>query len=143
MVTQAKIERLISLFFTTARLIHERIRGPERIDPFSFLRLETLRYVAEHENPSMKEIADYLCITPPSATSLIDRLVKARYLSRVFDKEDRRVVRLSITPSGKRTIKRGFKQITGHMKKVLDKLGNKEINDLSQILEKLSRLYTS
>lgn len=143
MATQAKIERLISLIFTTTRFIRERTRDHERIDPFSFLRLETLRYVAEHENPSMKEVADHLCITPPSATSLIDSLVKARHLTRVFDKEDRRIVRLAVTLRGTKTIKQGFSMIAKRIKQILDKLDDKEINDLSSILEKLSRFYTS
>jgi len=141
MANQSKIEHLISLIFTTTRLIRERTRRPERIDPFSFLRLEALRYVSEKGTPSMNEVADYLCITPPSATSLINGLVKARQLSRVFDKEDRRVVRLSITPAGKRTIHEGFSAIAKRMEKVLDKLDKKEKDELSNILEKLARIY--
>lgn len=143
MATQAKIEQLISLIFGTTRLIRERTQGSERIDPFSFLRLETLRYVAERDNPSMKKIADYLCVTPPSATSLIESLVKKGQLTRMFDKKDRRIVRLAITPKGTKTIEKGFSMLAKQMKQILDKLDDKEIDDLSSILEKLSRLYTS
>ena len=135
------IEQLISMIFAVSRLIRERAKYREKIDPFSFLQLETLRYVAEKDNPSMKDVADYLCITPPSATSLINSLVKAGQLERVHDKNDRRFVRLVVTPKGKTALAGGFKKITTRMRRVLSNLNAKEKNGLFKILEKLSRAY--
>ncbi len=135
----AKLEHLISLIFKTRRIIQERIHGPGRFDPFSLLRLETLRYVKEKGAPSMKEVADYLSITPPSATSLVDCLVEAKQLSRVFDRRDRRIVRLVITPLGKKTLEKEFKNKIKKMKNLFSQLSSKEINELSQILEKISK----
>lgn len=135
------IEQLISMIFTTSRMIRDRAKDREKIDPFSYLQLETLRYVAEKGNPSMKDIADYLCITPPSATSLINGLVKTKQLERVFDKDDRRLIRLAVTAKGRGTLEDGFKKITRRMQAVLSKLNEKERSDLIKILEKLSRAY--
>ena len=64
------IEQLISMIFAVSRLIRECAKDREKIDPFSFLRLETLRYVTEKDNPSMKDVADYLCVTPPSGLNM-------------------------------------------------------------------------
>jgi len=135
------IGQLISMIFTASRLIRERAKDREKIDPFSFLQLETLRYVAEKDNPSMKDIADYLCITPPSATSLINSLVKTKQLERIHDKDDRRFVRLVVTSKGKAALASGFKKITTRMRRVLSNLNAKERSDLFKILEKLSRAY--
>ena len=138
----ANIEQLVSMIFTTSRLIRERSGNQEKIDPFSILQLETLRYVDEKENTSMREIADYLCITAPSATSLIDTLVKSRRLERIHDKADRRLVRLAVTPKGKEALVVGFKKITKRMQAVLGNLSEKERADLIMILEKLSQTYS-
>lgn len=135
------IEQLISAIFSTSRLIREHTENREGLDPFSFFQLETLRYVAEKNNPSMKNIADYLCITPPSATSLINRLVKAKQIERTKDKCDRRLVRLVITPKGEKTLESGFKKIVKQMRKVLSCLSKKERVDLIAILQKLSQPY--
>ena len=135
------IGQLISMIFAVSRLIRERAQHREKINPFSFLQLETLRYVAEKGDPSMKDIADYLCITPPSATSLTNSLVKARQLERIHDKDDRRFVRLVITPKGKTALASGFKKITTRMRKVVSNLDAKERDDLFKILEKFSRAY--
>jgi len=136
------IEQLISAIFSTSRLIREHTENREGLDPFSFFQLETLRYVAEKNNPSMKNIADYLCITPPSATSLINRLVKAKQIERTKDKCDRRLVRLVITPKGEKTFGSGFKKIVKQMRKVLSNLSKKERVDLIAILQKLSQTYS-
>jgi len=141
MNNDSMINKIISLIFTTSRRIQERAKDRERIDPFSFLQLETLRYVAEKDNPSMKDIADYLCVTPPSATSLINGLVKAGQLERVYDKDDRRLVHIAVTPKGKAAFASGFKKITTRMRRVLSNLNAKERNDLFKILKKLSRVY--
>ena len=136
------LEKLVSMIFTTSRLIRERSGNQEKIDPFSILQLETLRYVDEKENPSMREIADYLCITAPSATSLINTLVKSKRLLRIHGKADRRLVRLAITPKGKEALVIGFKKITKRMQTILSNLDEKEKADLIMILGKLSQAYS-
>ena len=136
------LEKLVSMIFTTSRLIRERSGNQEKIDPFSILQLETLRYVDEKENPSMREIADYLCITAPSATSLINTLVKSKRLLRIHGKADRRLVRLAITPKGKEALVIGFKKIRKRMQTILSNLDEKEKADLIMILGKLSQAYS-
>lgn len=137
----SNLGQLTSMIFTTSRLIRERTKDREKIDPLSYLQLGTLRYVAEKDNPPMKDIADYLCITPPSATSLINSLVKAKQLERIHDKDDRRLIRLAITSKGKKRLGDGFKKITARLRKILSHLSEKERDDFIRILEKLSRVY--
>ena len=136
------IEELILAIFYTSHLIREHTENREGLNPFSFFQLETLRYVAEKNNPSMKNIADYLCITPPSATSLINRLVKVKQIERTKDKCDRRLVRLVITPKGKKALGSGLKKIVKQMRKVLSCLSKKERVDLIAILQRLSQTYS-
>lgn len=141
MQNKSKINRIISLIFTTSRLIREKSKGKEHPDPFSFLQFETLRYVAEKENPLMKDVADYLYITPPSATSLIDGLVTAKMLERNSDKNDRRIIRVSITPRGQKILDTGFSETANRMRRILTKLDEMDQKNLIEILEKLSRSY--
>ena len=136
------INHIISLIFKASRLIHEQLRKEKKYpDLFSGLRLEALRYIAEKKNPLMKEVADYFCITPPSATSLINPLVKSGALRRVYDKDDRRVVRLFITSKGRKELKRGLSEVDNNMRKILTQLNTDEQKNLIKILEKLSKIY--
>ena len=136
------IEQIISLFFTTSRLIYKQSKGKDRPDFFSFLQLETLGYVKDNKKPLMKEVAGFLSITPPSATPLINRLVRLGMLERCFDKNDRRAIRLSITPKGQKMLKKEIEKISIQMQKTLVRLNHKEQKNLAEILQKVQRAYS-
>ncbi len=135
-------DRLISLIFRTKQLIRERA-GKAKMEFSSYLQLMALRYVDEKKNSTMHELSDYLCVTPPSVTSLVDTLVRAKQLRRVLDKHDRRIVRLAATPSGKRALADGFKKMTAGMREVIGMLDAKERQDLERILTKIFHLYSA
>ncbi|MEJ0002295.1 MAG: MarR family transcriptional regulator [bacterium] len=56
----------------------------------SLAHFEVLKYIAEEGSPYMKDIAKRLHITPPSASTLIDALVKQGLVHRAQMPEDRR-----------------------------------------------------
>lgn len=127
-------ERLISLFFNMGR--NMRHHSPKH-DPMSLLKFETLRYVAEAKRIQMKEIANLLSITAPSATSLINGLVKTGALKRVHNDNDRRSVYLEITAEGKKFVEQGRKQLFTSVACCLNSLTSKEKESLITILEKI------
>ena len=135
------IGKVISLVFSVSRLIREKYVYDKSSSQLSYLNLETLRYVKEKKDPLMKNVADYLCITPPSATSLIDSLVKVDLLKRIFDDNDRRSIRLKITNQGKKMIGKNLVEITARMKKALSPLNKEEQEKLIKILKKLSKSH--
>jgi DNA-binding MarR family transcriptional regulator len=129
--------KAISLIFSVSRQIKEKYRD-ERKNSISGMQLEALRYVKE-KNPLMKEVADYLCVAPPSATSLVGHLAKAGLAKRIQDSQDRRVVKLSITERGKKELREGEERIAGRMKKILSYLSEKEKENLIRILKKITK----
>ncbi len=131
-----QLDHLITLLFGVAKQTKEYIKSAAGIT-LSPAQLQTLKYVQDHKNPFMKDLAGYLCVAPPSATSLIDHLVKEEYLKRVADVSDRRIVRLEITPNGKRELKKSYTNIAKHIKETLKVLNKKETEQFITILEKL------
>jgi DNA-binding MarR family transcriptional regulator len=69
-------------------------------------QLHALASVHAKGGMTMKELADALQVSSPSATTFVDRLVGMKYLSRIHDVENRRIVRLTVTPAGKRILVR-------------------------------------
>jgi DNA-binding MarR family transcriptional regulator len=136
----SKIEYLVSLFFYTGRLVKEKSHPGDTMDPISMLQLETLRLI-EEEKPTMKRIAESLRIKSPSATSLVNSLVKAGHVKRKQSSADRRVVRMIITSKGKVFLKKGFRQVTEKTKEVLSKLKKKQIDDFIKIMEEIRKAY--
>lgn len=133
-----KTGHLISLILNTIKMVHEQTLGANKLDPFTFLRLKTLRFISENPESSMRDVARYFHITPPSATSIISALVKMDYVKRVYDKSDRRVIRLQITAEGGKNLKDGFEEVGRRIKKMLSALNLKEKNELAKIMKKIS-----
>lgn len=142
-----RIEYLISLFFNTGRLIKEQSCKNKNQRPtsihhqhFSMLRIEVVQLI-EAEKPTMKRIAEYLHIKAPSATSLINGLVKVGYIKRITDGKDRRMVQMAITDKGKVFLKDGLKQMTEKLKEVLLKLEQKQIDNFIKMMEEINNVY--
>jgi len=139
---QDKRKKLISLLFNTGRAMKEHFHD-EKKAKISLLHMETLGYVLEHEKPSMKHIADHLCITPASTSSLADGLVEEGFLERLLEKEDRRVVKLQITPKGKEFFKKGMEHANEKMETVFEGLDDDEIEFFIHILEKFIKIISN
>ena len=135
---KSDVTKLISSLMNTQRLIGDKIRRDEDVGFFSITQVEILRYIDVEMQPLMREVAEYLKVTPPSVTFLIDPLVRAGKLRRLSDKKDRRIVRLAITAKGKRALNEGFKKIKGRVGGVFEKLNKKEINNLIKIHQKIA-----
>jgi DNA-binding MarR family transcriptional regulator len=133
-----RLGRIISLIFMMRQLSHEHI-AKEKDNSFSFLQFITLRYIKE-KKPLMKEVAEFLAITPPSATSLIKTLSEVGLIKRLAEKNDRRIVRIVITKKGERGLDKWQKKIAGNMRKRLESLDKGEQDNLVQILTKLSKI---
>jgi DNA-binding MarR family transcriptional regulator len=131
-------DELVPLIFSTMRSIRSRADNCHKTDPLSFLHFITLAIVEDKVKPTMKEMAGILLIKSPSPTDIINRLVKAGELKRILDKDDRRLVRLTLTPKGKGVLKRGQKYIANKMKIMLAKLNAKEHDQLCRLLKKIT-----
>jgi DNA-binding MarR family transcriptional regulator len=75
--------------------------------------------------PTVGELADHLLLKHHSVVELVDRTEAAGYVKRVVDGDDRRVVRLSLTRSGRR---------------VLDHLSANHLEELARLAPIVGRL---
>ena len=71
------------------------------LTPTQHQLLLAIRGHPDRRGPSVGELADYLCIRHHSAVQLIDRTEQLGLITRNrVDSEDRRLVRLTLTPAG-------------------------------------------
>lgn len=130
------VDELMEVVFLIRQVV-EKMHREKYKGTFSPLHLFTLHFIDIKKNPSMKEVADFLLVTPSSATSLIDSMVRAKILMRVFDKKDRRAVRIKITPTGEKTFKEGHKFMDMQIRKVFSCLNLAELKQLLSIYRKI------
>jgi DNA-binding MarR family transcriptional regulator len=119
------------LFSKTAKLFSQalfyRIVRPtlnELMDgDLTEVQLACLRFVFLHPDPSVGAIADGLSFSNAASAKLVDRLVKKKLLSREEDQQDRRVLKIKLTPEGQ---------------KLLDTIEKIEAQQFDAVLQRLS-----
>jgi len=93
----------------------------------------------------MSTISKKLCVTKPSITALIDKLVEEKMVSRQHEKGDRRVIKISLTEKGKNYLIQSRNETKETIKKNLSTLSESDFNklfkaseDMIQILSKIN-----
>mgnify|MGYP001561011936 CR=1 FL=1 len=129
---------LSELFFETRQIIKQKQPGTGASDPNAWMRLQTMQFIDRGDSVTMHDVAAYLRIKAPSATSLIAHLVTRGMIAREVG-QDRRVVRLSLTPLGKKTLKEYGSSSEKMMRHAFSKLEEAEVGSLCSILKKLIR----
>lgn len=104
----------------------------------NMLQMHALLHMREHEGMTMKEIAQHLKITSPSATSFVNRLVTMGWVERSADSSNRKLVRLNVSQKGLSLLQTNLNQRKEDLRKILSLLSAKDREDLSRILSSLS-----
>jgi DNA-binding MarR family transcriptional regulator len=130
------LSELAMLIANAGRLLHQRMHEAGG-DQFSMLHFKIISFVAERKRASMKEVAKFLGITPPSATVLVNRLVKTGELKRVLDSNDRRTVNVAATVSGVKQLGTCRRQMAKRLSAVVARLTPDENMQLTSILKRL------
>ncbi len=127
-------ERLASMQQQLKR-IRETSRGNPEERPFLFRILFALR--SSEKPPTMGELSAELGIPLSSATRMADGLVRAKFVERLQDRNDRRVVRLCMTQRGNQFIETAKSYMKERVLRVLRHFSEDEQAQLIRLLGKL------
>lgn len=130
---------IASALFNAFTMLKNRLGFKARLFHLPLAQMETLRMISQKKQVLMKEVADFLAITPPSATVLINTLAKAGYVKRNSDKDDRRSIHLSLTKKGLTVLQKGVEERCKDLEKLMANLNHKEQLQLVSILKKMTR----
>lgn len=131
-------ESILTLMFEVGRMIrHACIADDAASLPLSYL--ETLRFIGAEKDPTMRDIAGYLRITAPSATAIVEALVKESFITRREDAKDRRLVRLSLSAKGKQVIAKTMQTRMKVLRGIVGSLSASDRRELKRILSLLMK----
>ena len=100
-------------------------------------QLGVLEHLSRNREIPMNELARHLAITRPAATGLADRLIAQGLVARQGDRADRRVVRIRLTPKGRRVLD----NIWGQKRRMIQQVfGQISPSDRTQYLSTLERV---
>ncbi len=99
-------------------------------------QISALQYIYHIPNITLKGLAECLVIAQSSASELVDRLVKMKYLERRVSPEDRRKIILNLSPKGKRFIEQHIKETKEFYEKSLSQLSLQEQREYLHAMKK-------
>ncbi|NFA43130.1 MarR family transcriptional regulator [Clostridium botulinum] len=99
-------------------------------------------HVFMKEGCSLSELSKKLCISKPSASNLIDRMVSSELVTRISNSEDRRSIKILITSKGIKIIEQAINRDKDFRLQILNFLSNEERQTLYKILVKMEKNMT-
>ncbi|MHB8660552.1 MAG: MarR family winged helix-turn-helix transcriptional regulator [Minisyncoccota bacterium] len=136
------VAHAMSLFSAIRRIMRTKLAKGKKLDPSTWVRIETLKFIADYDKPKMKDIANYLSITAPSATSLVGDLMKKELVTSYTDLRDRRTSRLALTKKGKTELKKAVTRGTEILGKLFAALPEEEFTAFTHALEQIKKAAT-
>ncbi|HSD98263.1 MAG TPA: MarR family transcriptional regulator [Patescibacteria group bacterium] len=131
--------RIIDTIFSFYRCMREKSGIKSPFASLSIVQLQTLIFLAKTTSSSMTDIAQYLHIELPSATTLVENLVKTGLVSKKQDKNDKRSVHIFLTVKGKRLLQKAKKERGKRLSVLLTTLTATEKKQFLLILTKLTK----
>jgi len=135
---QQAIQRYTAAMF----LIDRKLTGMIRELVPSELTVEqykVLSYIRVRGKCTSSELADAFCVGKSSVTAIITRLVDKKWIRRMPDEKDRRVIALSLTGDGERVAKEIDRKIEEVLAGYLNHFTDEEASQFLATYEKLAQ----
>ena len=109
----------------------------------TFPQFFLLDYLNKHGSSTMTTLAKFMGVTTAAMTGIIERLVESGYCQRVYDANDRRLIRMKIASSGQRIVKKVNQERRRMIIDIFSKLPSKIRQDYLRSLRYIHETITS
>jgi DNA-binding MarR family transcriptional regulator len=123
------------------RAIREQMRSG-RAASLSVAQFRLLLFVRRNPGTSLSAAAEHLGTTLPAASQLVERLVRAGFVTRIQHPEERRRVELRLTESGGATLAECDARTRAWLCERLSGLGEAQLDHLAATLGELRELLS-
>ena len=137
-----KMDKLIDNLLAYIPLLNLEIMNPKELKdqlPRDYSIILASKY---YENQPISVLADKLSISRSHMTAHIDQLVKAGLLKKVPDENDRRFIRVVVTPEGKNVRAECRKAFEEHTKQKLSILTSEELDEFDKSMQTIRNVVS-
>jgi MarR family transcriptional regulator, 2-MHQ and catechol-resistance regulon repressor len=137
-----KLDQAVETIFVTMPMLFKTIlHNPEALghDPMSS-EFRLVAVVSRHGSMAISRIADFLNVSKPNMTKLVDKLIEEGKIKRVSDLKDRRVTKIEITDVGVAYMENCMDSAKHYAKKKLSALTPQELDTLYNSLDNLLKI---
>ncbi len=129
---------VIPLIMRTIRVEMRHRRAADLTVP----QFRTLAYISQRPGASLSEVAEFIGLTPPSASTLVDGLVTRSLVVRQTSSADRRRILLTLTASGQAILEAALSGTQARLAEILAALSPDECRTAIQALQALRPIFT-
>ncbi len=138
MIKTSTPDRIITQWMEITRLLRQSMmHGCKPGIGMNPMQMHALMIIQEHEGLTMTELAKFLRVTSPSATSFVNRMVRMKWVKRLADGKNRKLVRLKLSEAGIKTIAEKMKEHTKVMHDLFSLLSSADQKTFARILTTL------
>lgn len=140
-IMDAKIENIIENIISLKPLLFKKLVNRDiagGIIPHGSQFI--LMMLEKKDTATMSEIGKELCIPNPNVTPLVDKLVENQMVERTSDSNDRRIVRIKITPKGSDAIIQAKDLMKSFIKSKLTLLPESDLENLASSLNTIKEV---
>ena len=106
--------------------------------PINVTEFAVMEFLYSKGEKSIQEIRDRILLASGSATYVVDNLEKKGYVIRKISQKDKRVTYIGLTETGMKLIDDIFPAHKKNTKKIFEKINDKELVILKDILKKIN-----
>jgi DNA-binding MarR family transcriptional regulator len=150
-MTDQDVLKSARYIFTTGRMIHDRIMRistgacmsttkDDRFGELSAPQMNMLMMIRVREAVSVTELAALLNVSPPSVSTMVDRLVERGLLTRTPSDQDRRKVEIRVTPEALKDITQVEEMILGSFVELVDAVGPETTQKWCEVLQQIKQV---
>jgi MarR family transcriptional regulator, organic hydroperoxide resistance regulator len=125
-------------FFRASRRARGRAVGPLEGSGLTLAQYQLLEALQRSERLPVSELAASAGVAPPTATRMLDALVREGVVERTPCTDDRRVVRVALTDGGRDAVATAAAQVAERRARVRDHLSPDEQEQAAALLRRLA-----
>ena len=125
-------------FFRATRRARGRAIGPLEGSSLTLAQYQLLEALQTAERLPVSELAATAGVAPPTATRMLDALVREGVVARTPCEDDRRVVRVALTEGGRDAVATAGRQVAERRARVRDQLSPDEQAQAAALLRRLA-----
>ena len=114
-----------------------------RSSDISIPQFRTMRFIQRNPDSSLSDLAEHLGLTLPSASKLVDGLVKQKLVTRKESAADRRRLTLMLTQTGTSIVDSARASARIHLAEKLKHLSDDDLETISQAMQLLQPIFAN
>lgn len=127
--------RLLKAHGLLLREVRRRVPFPLTLPQFDVLA----QLCRREAGMTPRELTHALLVSPGNVTGIVDRLVQQGLVERLPVPEDRRAVRVRLTPRGRRLMQRAIPRHRRHLEAILRPVAQADLARLRDVLGRVNR----